>query len=173
MTPLLTAQTRANVLTFCASEGIKHGLIFSDDPLDNEDRSRVKALDPDGLLLGYIVANFPEDWSRDSGGLHNVHGIKVRASYRSRTTPSLQVCVIEARGGQYEYVLDIDLDEYSPFENFIGHSVEVLANKFSRKTTDPYKIARMLERLRPGGDSRARQTLPAPVPDHQREDKEA
>ena len=146
MDQLLTAQTRENILTFCEKRGIKQALKWSEDPLDNDDRSRVKAFDVDGLLMRHIQQNY-QDWSKDGGAMHNVHGIQVRGSYRSRTTPSLQVCVIEAKGGQYSEVLEIDIDYYSPFENALGHTAEVLQNKLLRKTTDPLKIAKMLQKL--------------------------
>jgi hypothetical protein len=147
MEPLLTAQTRQNIVGMLEYLGIHHALMFSEDPLDNEDRSRVKAVDPNGLILLAIRSNIgPDDkqWSHDSGDMHNVHGIRVRASYRSRTTPSLQVCVIEAKGGDYDYCLEIDVDFHNPFEDFLGHAAEVLQNKLQRKTTDPARIAAMM-----------------------------
>lgn len=141
------SQTRENIRTFCAQRRIVHRLQFSDDLLDNLDRSRAFAVDPDGLLMRAITGNIgkkPGQWSKDGGQNHNANGKKVLASYRSRTSPSLQVCVVAARGGQYPEVLEIDLDEYSPFEDPLQHAGEVIHNAVWRKRTDPKKIAAML-----------------------------
>lgn len=143
-TPEFTAATRANILTALKWLGISCAIIFSDDPPDNDDRSRVKALDPNGLLMLAIKSD-EAGWSHDSGQNHNKHGIKVRASYRSRTTPSVQVCVIEARGGDYDYCLEIDIDKYSPFVSMPGHILE-LAETIGPLTTSPAQIAAMLEK---------------------------
>jgi hypothetical protein len=144
----ITGQTRRNILRLLDLLQVKHKIIFSEDALDNMDRSRVKALDPDGLLLGHIKAN-PDKWTGGpgKGRNHDANGYQIRASYRSRTSPSLQVCVIEARGGQYDYVTELDLDEYSPDTAFLGHAAEVIRNKVTNGKTDPHKIARMLQKL--------------------------
>jgi hypothetical protein len=140
------SQTRDNILTFCAKRRIMQRLQFSEDLLDNLDRSRAIAVDPDGLFLRHIKEH-QGDWTEDSGDNHNGNGIDVRVSYRSRTSPSLQACVKAARGGQYDYILELDLDEHNPFDDlkdFIGHAAEMLQNTLQRKRTDPAKIAKML-----------------------------
>lgn len=142
MEPITTAQTRSNILTALDWLGVTHKLDFSNDLLDNLDRSRVKAVDPHGLLLRHIHEH-PAQWHHDSGANHSAHGYRVTDSWRSNTTPSVQVCKIQARGGEYEYCFEIDLDENSPFVNFPAHTWEVLRNMGPR-TTDPAKIAAML-----------------------------
>ena len=142
MTPLLTSQTRLNILTALDWLGVHHEIIFSDDPLDNQDRSRVKAFDPHGLILRRIKEH-PAQWHRDSGSNHSAHGYRVTDSWRSNTTPSLQLCKVNAVGGEYDYFFEIDLDENSPFVNFPAHTWECLRN-MGPNTTDPAKIAAML-----------------------------
>lgn len=149
MEPLLTAQTRLNILASLAWLEVKHDIRFSDHPNDNDDRSRVRCVDPDGLLLRHVKAN-PEQWDHDSGRNHDAHGWKVRGSWRSHTTPSVQVCQIDARGGQYPYILEIDIDEASPFVDLPKHTREVLWNMAPRmwlqrpRQTDPAKVAAIL-----------------------------
>lgn len=143
------SKTRDNILTFCAIHRIVQRLQFSEDLLDNLDRSRAIAVDPDGLLLRHIKEH-PKEWTKDNGQNHNGNGIIVRASYRSRTSPSLQVCVREAKGGQYQEVYEMDLDHHNPFENFAGHAVEVVHNAVTRRKTDPARIAAMLKKMQAG-----------------------
>lgn len=142
MTPATTAQTRRNIARFCEIHGIPQDLEFSDESMHNQDRSRVAAFDQHGLLLRHIGDN-RDKWTVDSGQNHNAHGWKVQASYRSKSRPSLQVCVVPARGGQYSEMLLIDLDEANPFIDFPEHLWECLRNMGPR-TTDPAKIAAML-----------------------------
>ena len=137
------SQTRENIRTFCAIHHIVHRLQFSEDLLDNLDRSRAIAVDPDGLLLRHIREH-PARWTTDSGGNHNGNGIDVRVSYRSKTAPSLQVCVKEAKGGQYPEILEIDLNPFYGVKEFVNHAAGVLGNAVKRKKTDPAKIAAML-----------------------------
>jgi hypothetical protein len=145
VTPAVTAQTRANIARFCELHRIEQELLFSDEPLHNTDRSRVAAFDRNGLLLRHI-GEHRDQWTIDGGQNHNKHGWRVQASYRSKTRPSLQVCVVPARGGEYDYMLLIDIDASNPFTDPIGHTGEVLHNKLLRKTTDPSIIASMLSR---------------------------
>lgn len=153
-TPEFTAATRANLLTALGPGflGIQCAIIFSNDANDNEDRSRAVAVDPSGMLLRAIQSNIgPKkgQWSTDAGQNHNAHGYKVEISYRSRTTPSVQACKVRVVNGsdtvklQYDYMLLLDVDKYSPFVNMPGHIVELVENVGSR-TTDPKVIARML-----------------------------
>jgi hypothetical protein len=142
VTPAVTAQTRANITRFCEVHGIQHKLRFCDEAIHNTDRSRVVAFDRHGLLLRHI-GDHRDQWTVDSGQNHNKHGWKVQASYRSKTRPSLQACVVPARGGEYDYMLLIDLDEANPFTDFPAHLWECLRN-MGPATTDPAKIAEML-----------------------------
>ncbi len=155
MEPLLTAQTRLNILTAFKWIGIpSEGVLFSEEPEHNDDRSRVVIFDRHGLILRYIREH-SNDWTEDSGQNHNAHGFKVRRSYRSKKnngTPSLQFCKVDSRGGEYDYWFIVDLDEANPYCNFPVHAWECLRNMapqmyFQRvRTTDPFKIAAMLQR---------------------------
>lgn len=146
-----TAKTRQNAFRMFELLGIKHKLIPSEDLNDNLDRSRFFAVDPDGLLLRGIKANIgpnPGQWAQGSGANHNANGKRIRASYRSRTAPSVQVCVFEGRRGelfdQYYECYEIDLDEASPDEDPLGHAGEVIRNGLTGRKTDPNKVAKMI-----------------------------
>lgn len=152
-TPEFTAATRANLLTALGPGflGIQCAIIFSNDADHNDDPSRVAAFDPNGLLMRAVRSNLGPDrgqWSTDAGQNHNEHLYKVRCSYRSRTTPSVQICAVDAHGGQYPEMLIMDVDEHNPFEEPLEHALEVLKHKLSPRkkdrTTDPKVIARML-----------------------------
>ena len=142
MTPILTQQTRLNILTALDWLGVHHSIRFCGEPVHNTDRSRVVAFDPYGLILRHIQTH-PNQWTTDSGQNHNKYGWKVRVSYRSKTRPSLQICVVPARGGQYTEMLLVDLDEANPFTDPLDHIAECLRN-MGPNTTDPAKIAAML-----------------------------
>jgi len=153
MEPSTTAQTRANILTALKWLGvnIEEPLQFSEEPEHNTDRSRVVIFDPHGLILRHIKGH-PDQWTQDSGKNHNKWGWKVRVSYRSKTKPSLQMCRVDIRNGEYDYMLLTDLDEANPFCDFPDHCREVLWNMAPRlwlqapRTTDPIKIAEILAR---------------------------
>jgi hypothetical protein len=144
MIPATTVKTRENILRMLAILGINHDLVFSEDPLDNEDRSRVKAFDVNGLVL-YQINKSPH-FTYGSGANHSLHGYKVDGTWRSTSTPSIQFCKIHARGGQYEYVFEIDIDKHSPDVNLPGHIVE-LAENIGSRTTNPSSISRMIDKL--------------------------
>lgn len=149
MEPLLTAQTRQNILTAMDWIGIPHTpeLVFSNEPIHNNDRSRVVMFDPHGLIRRFIEEH-PNEFTRDAGSNHNKFGWKVRSSNRStknRGTPSLQFCRVDAVGGEYEYFYLTDLDEANPYCNFPKHAWECLSHMRPNATTDPAKIAAMLK----------------------------
>jgi len=147
------ALTRQNIIFMLGPRhlNIHHAIIFSNDADHVKDRSRAFAFDPNGLLLRAIQST-PERWSggQGNGRNHNRNGYKIRGSWRSRTAPSMQVCRIDARGGDWEYFLEIDIDFENPDENPIGHAAEVIENKAKRLigkdgTTDPREIRKRLQ----------------------------
>jgi hypothetical protein len=140
-----TAKTRENILRLLAHLGIKHALKFSDDLLDNLDRSRVKAMDVDGLILRHLEAKLG-DFTEGSGANHSAHGYKVNGTWRSISTPSIQFCRIPAKGGDYDYVFEVDIDRHSPDVNPVGHIGELIENVGPR-TTNPNVIAKMIDKL--------------------------
>lgn len=139
------ATTLRNVQRFLAHYGIP-GVVL-DPSRPNTDPSRVFVIDTERRLLAHCFAH-PTLWSRDSG---KNHGKGVRGSFRSRTTPSMQVCIHEVRATpeshDLEYFAEIDFDEYSPAVNFLGHAGEVAWHKISGRRTESGVISRGLDRL--------------------------
>jgi len=141
-----TAQTRINLIAALNHLGVNTSqAIFSEDDLDNQDRSRCTILDVNSRILSHCAAH-SSVWSRDSG---KNHGPGIRGSYRSKTTPSVQICIQEARGGDFDYVLRCDIDYHSPFSGnageFVKHTGEVLHNRLHGDTTNPFLVRAMLK----------------------------
>lgn len=149
--PVDTSKTRSNIVLYCVKFHIPQELLWSEEIVWNQDRSRVGALDRNGLVRRHIEEH-PEEWAHGSGRNHNKYGIKFQHSWRYNSQPgwpSMQVLEYNATGGEYDKVYEIDIDEASLKRDPVGHWKEVLRHEFAfteeGRRTDPDVIeARLL-----------------------------
>lgn len=142
----MTPSIRSNVIRWLAHHGVA-GVHLEQTP-DLPDR--VFAFDTQGSLVKLCCAR-ESLFERATGA---GHGKSVRACWRERATPSLQVILheISSRSPSARDVcfLELDFDQHSPLLNprsLFLHGVEVLVNRTTETTTDQGVIAaRLAER---------------------------
>lgn len=84
-------------------------------------------------------------WNKGPGRNHSLTKIgSTVKSLREPAAPSMQIVIhkqLDAATGKYGRLLEIDFDEFNPWEDPIGHTREVLRNRVRKTKTDQSKIA--------------------------------
>lgn len=73
------------------------------------------------------------------------HGKTAKKGWRSSTAPSLQVIVHQEAT---LYYLEMDIDRYGTYDlvSIFGHTAGVLYHRIAKKTTNAFKIAKVLKK---------------------------
>jgi hypothetical protein len=107
------------------------------------EEDRVFGWDTKGRLLEHMIVN---NWIIESDAVAQAnHGSSVRASFREKQSPSLQVC-IHHNEGQSFVEIDIDFHPANPGrpDQMLAHGAEVIRNAVSGKKTDQALVAKAL-----------------------------